>query len=89
MFGLSYFKFPKGLLPKEWDLNWGTYMTNDENLNLVLILVCLYIVFKKKNSMQLAEEFDAHPKKAIWMSFLFVLSILGLNRVTDFIYFNF
>ena len=64
-------------------------MTNNENLNLVMLIICLYIVFKNKNSMQLAKEFKGRKIDALWISFLFVLSLMGLNRVSDFIYFNF
>lgn len=93
MFGLTYFQLPKGIFPKDFTNSIGAevgpFMTNDENLNLLLIFVCLFIVFKFKNSMQLMDEFKPNTKVAIGISFIFVLSILGLNRVTDFIYFNF
>ena len=93
MFGFTYVKFPKGILPEnvlvDLNLNVGSLMTNNENLNLVMLIICLYIVFKNKNSMQLAKEFKGRKIDALWISFLFVLSLMGLNRVSDFIYFNF
>ncbi len=93
MFGLSYFQFPKGIvsrdLIKSWGIELGPYMNNDENLNLILVLVCLFIVFKKENSMALMDNFKPNRRLAIQISFIFVLCLLGLNRMSDFIYFNF
>ncbi|MAX65668.1 MAG: MBOAT family O-acyltransferase [Bacteriovoracaceae bacterium] len=93
MFGLTYFKIPKGLISEELILKSGAiigpHMNNDQNLNLIFIIVSLYIVFKLKNSMQLMQEFKPQTKTALFMSFIFVLCLFGLNRVSDFIYFNF
>ncbi len=93
MFGFTYFQIPKGLIPNQTVVNLGaklgSYMNNDENFNLILLIISLFIVFKTKNSMKLMEEFKPSKKLALWTSFLFVLCLLGLNRVTDFIYFNF
>jgi alginate O-acetyltransferase complex protein AlgI len=93
MFGFTYIKVPKGIISTDLinqiGAKVGPHMNNDENLNLALLLICLYIVFKLKNSMQLLENFAPTKKIAVATGFVFVLCVLGLNRVTDFIYFNF
>ena len=93
MFGFTYLQIPKGIMAKDTILNLGaqvgSYMNNDENFNVLLILISIFIVFKLKNSMQLMKEFKPSTKLSLWISLLFVLSLMGLNRVSDFIYFNF
>lgn len=93
MFGLTYFKIPKGIISNEMINSFGMklapHMNNDENFNLILILVCIFIVFKKKNSMYLMDNFKPSNKLAITLGFAFTLCLLGLNRISDFIYFNF
>lgn len=93
MAGLTYFQIPKGILPKDTIKSLGAevgqLMNNTENLNLVMILICLWIVFKKKNSMEMMDKFVGTNRLAILSGVIFTLSILGLSRVTDFIYFNF
>lgn len=93
MFGFSGFQFPKGMLSNQDVISMGAelgpHMNNDENLNVLMIIICLWIVFKTKNSMYLMDNFKPTKRLAISISFVFVLSLLGLNRVSDFIYFNF
>lgn len=93
MFGLTYLQLPKGLFSTEFITRLGAsiggHMNNDENFNFMLILISLFIIFKCKNSMQLMEEFIPRKRLSIYISLLFVLSLMGLNRVSDFIYFNF
>lgn len=93
MFGFTYFKIPKGILDKSTiksiGAEIGPYMNDDQNLNLIMLITSLVIVFKCKNSMQLMDNFKPSSKLAIYMAILFSLSLMGLNRVTDFIYFNF
>lgn len=93
MFGLTYLKIPKGILGHDTILTLGaqigSYMNNDENMNLIFILISFWIVFKCKNSMELMKEFKSEQKLAIYSGVLFILCVFGLNRVSDFIYFNF
>ena len=93
MLGLSFFKFPKGMISNDaitsLGAQLGQHMNNDENLNLLMIIVCLFIVFKFKNSMELSDNFKPSLKVAMACAFMFVISLFGMNRVSDFIYFNF
>ena len=93
MFGFSGFQMPKGILSTEFmnsvGIKYGPRMINDENLHLGLILVSLFIVKKFKNSFEYSQSFKPTHKLAIVSSVMFVLCIFGLNRLTEFIYFNF
>jgi alginate O-acetyltransferase complex protein AlgI len=93
MFGATYLQIPKGIMDaatiKDLGATVGQYMNNDQNLNLIMIIVCLFIVFKTRNSMERMKGFNPTNKLAVWCGFMFVLSLFGINRVSDFIYFNF
>ena len=93
MFGMTYFQIPKGIMKPEKTLELGAqvgqYMNNDQNLNLLFIVVFLFVVFMAKNSVERAKEFKATTKTSIILSFMFIISLFGINRVSDFIYFNF
>jgi D-alanyl-lipoteichoic acid acyltransferase DltB (MBOAT superfamily) len=93
MIGMSGFVMPKGILStkllKSWGIEYGTYMTNDENLTLALIIIGFIIVTKFKNSTELLDEFKESQSKAFWTACMFIFCIFGLNRLTEFIYFNF
>lgn len=93
MLGLSYFKLPKGLFSVEFTQNIGAvvgqHMNNDENLNLLMLIVGLIICFKTSNSMQRRDNFKPSTKLAFLGALMFSLSLFGINRVSDFIYFNF
>jgi D-alanyl-lipoteichoic acid acyltransferase DltB (MBOAT superfamily) len=93
MLGLSGFVMPKGLIStstlRSWDIKYGSYMTNDENLILALIIIGFFIVLRFKNSNELLDSFTESKTKAFMTAGMFVLCIFGLNRLTEFIYFNF
>jgi alginate O-acetyltransferase complex protein AlgI len=93
MWGFSGFKMPKGILSTQimdkLGIEYGARMINDENLQVALILVCFFIIKKFKNSTELANDFKPNHKMAILSSMMFVLCLFGLNRLTEFIYFNF
>jgi len=93
MLGLNGVSFPKGILSldkiKSMGMEVSHYMTNDENLNLGLILLAIFICLKAKNSMQIMKEFEPTPKLAFKAASMFVLCIFGLNKLSEFIYFNF
>ena len=93
MFGLTYLQIPKGIMSQELIIALGAqvgqYMNNDQNLNLLMIMICSIIVFTFKNSKQKLEEFSPSFKTALITATMFSLSLFGMNRVSDFIYFNF
>lgn len=93
MFGFTYLQIPKGILKvstiESLGATVGQYMNNDQNLNLLLLILVTVLVFKSKNSMDYRKNFVPTRKLAICSAFLFIISLFGINRVSDFIYFNF
>lgn len=93
MFDFSNVRIPKGIVKtatlQKWGADIGQHMNNDENLNLLMLIVCLVVVFKAKNSMQKAETFNPTYKTSFVLAFMFIISLYGINRVSEFIYFNF
>jgi alginate O-acetyltransferase complex protein AlgI len=91
MLGLQGLQFPKMGVKFISDMGFkmGPYMTNDENLQLALTLAGLAIIFKADNAMKLQERFLPRKRLAIIAGLAFVMCLFGLNRVSEFIYFNF
>lgn len=56
---------------------------------VVILIALLYVIFKCKNSNQMYEEFRLSKKNLIFIIILFVISVVHLNKVSTFIYFNF
>jgi len=56
---------------------------------ILLFVVFLPIVFFAKNSSERAESFKPSVKVALAMAVLFIVSLLYLNRISEFLYFNF
>lgn len=93
MFGLTGFQFPKGIVSKSFlrenEIEIGSYMTGEQNLILLMLVVCFIGVWKMKNSTEQIQMFNMSKSYAFRGALMFVISIFGLNRVTEFIYFNF
>lgn len=93
MLGLNGFVFPKGMISKQmiadFGMKVGHYMTNDENINLLMILVGIGLCMKAKNSMKLMSEFSPSNKLSMFTAAMFVLCVFGMNKISEFIYFNF
>jgi D-alanyl-lipoteichoic acid acyltransferase DltB (MBOAT superfamily) len=93
MLGLSGVVFPKGIVSRElitsMGLTLGQHMSNDANLNLAFLALGLVVVFKAKNSLELMKDFEPRTSHAFSMALMLVMSLFGLNRISEFIYFNF
>ena len=91
MLGLQGVQLPKMGIPLLTQLGakMGPYMSNDENLQLLLIIVSFIIIFKAQNSNALQQNFKPRKRLAVITGFMFVICLFGLNRVSEFIYFNF
>ncbi len=94
MIGLNGIQLPKmgiGFLLKlkEYGVKFGPYMTNDQNIQLGFIILCFVIIFKVKSTIDYEASYQSKTLQTIAVSILFVLGLFGLNRVSDFIYFNF
>jgi alginate O-acetyltransferase complex protein AlgI len=64
--------------------------TLDETNNmLVTLLIGIFIVFKFPNTIQMAKSFDTGVKEMTLFVFIMAYSLLHLNNMTEFLYFNF
>lgn len=94
MIGASGFVIPKigiksvGIL-KEYGWKMGTYLYPDDYLLLVVLIGTFVGIYKFKNTSELQSEFKPEPKYAIACGIAFVFCLFGMNRITEFIYFNF
>jgi len=91
MMGLQGFQIPKMGIDflTRLGAKMGPYMTNDQNLQLAFILVGFWAIFKVSNLSEKAKIFIPTTRLAILSSVIFVFCLFGLNRVSEFIYFNF
>ena len=94
MLGMQGLHIPKlGIKPllalKEYGAKIGPYMTNDENIQLLMIVLAFLLIFKGKNSLELETSYQPKTKLTMAAAALFVLCLFGMNRVSEFIYFNF
>lgn len=94
MAGLNGFKLPAAfasIVPSLQSITsphliWGLY---DISLYIAAILIAFVIVLSQRNSIEMMESFRPTWKHAAFSAAITVITILSLNKVSDFIYFNF
>lgn len=94
MMGLTGVMIPKMIIKsvgplKQFGWKMGTYLQPDDYFLMVLFLGAFYIMHKAKNSLELEKEFKPSTKVAVACGIAFVFCLFGMNRITEFIYFNF
>jgi D-alanyl-lipoteichoic acid acyltransferase DltB (MBOAT superfamily) len=94
MIGLSGVVVPKigiktvGAL-QDFGFKIGTYLYPDDYLLLAMLAGVFWIIFKTKNSGELEKSFKPDTKIAFVCGVAFVFCLFGMNKITEFIYFNF
>ncbi len=73
------------------DLNFGPWLQNiyAENKVILYIVLSIILVSTMKNSNELVRSLELNKRTAIFASLLFVLSVLSMNKASEFLYFNF
>lgn len=98
MFGVNGVIVPEKLAAKlaflrEYGIEFGAWLKNIniscDRYTLMEIMMYMAICFLMKNSNELVKEFRPTGKYALFISILIVISVLNLNRTSEFIYFNF
>jgi alginate O-acetyltransferase complex protein AlgI len=92
MFNIKTFTFPQGVsvLLNQWFGTKFIYTSYYFDLKIVFWLgITLLIVLFTKNSIEKYQHFKLNYKNAILISVLTVVSLFYLNRVSEFLYFNF
>jgi D-alanyl-lipoteichoic acid acyltransferase DltB (MBOAT superfamily) len=74
---------------KDYGFKMGGYLLPDDYFFLLLMLGCFVAIFKVKNSLELEKGFHPTTKIAMACALSFVLCLFGMNKITEFIYFNF
>lgn len=67
----------------------GTYLYPEDYLLIVMFLCVFWIMHKAKNSGELEKAFRPDTKVAVVCGVAFVFCLFGMNKITEFIYFNF
>jgi len=62
---------------------------NGDRWTLIFLVFAFIIILYFKNSMEKLEQFSLNYKTLFFSLFLFLFSILSLNKVSEFLYFNF
>jgi alginate O-acetyltransferase complex protein AlgI len=65
---------------------WGLY---DMAVYIGIIFVFLIVILRQRNSIEMMEAFRPTWKHAAFSAVITIITILSLNKVSDFIYFNF
>ena len=92
MFSLDNVVLPKFLESKlgflaQYDVEFGFFYWYMETI--IWIPIILVLVLFSKNSMQRAESFSLNLKTAFFTGFILTAGIVSLNKVSEFLYFNF
>ncbi|HLO25152.1 MAG TPA: MBOAT family O-acyltransferase [Geobacteraceae bacterium] len=80
-------RFDVGQLPSAGGVSFLKAVVNDRNM--IVLLLLLVLVLAGKNSTAMARDFRPTFKNALFAAILAVTSILSLQKITEFIYFNF
>ena len=94
MFGFDGFIIPKigfksvGFL-KDFGFKIGPYLYPVDYLMILFFILSFFLIHQTKNSLQLEKEIKINGKMGVLCGIAFVLSLFGMNKITEFIYFNF
>ncbi len=96
MFGQSGVILPTSLLNQlgslaEYGIDFASLSVRFQDINqaVVLLVLFLFIAVFMRNSMEMKDRFRPSWKTALFISGLATYAILNLNKVSEFIYFNF
>ncbi len=76
---------------KNYGIHFGKFLVNIDSgkESLIMVIVVLLITLSAKNSMAITKRLTPSLKYSILMSVMVIISILFLNRTSEFIYFRF
>ena len=96
MFGFNGVILPSSLSNRlgflsAYGVDFASLSVSFQNIDQAAVLVVLFILMVAfmKNSMEMKEQFQPDWKTVIFISILATYAILNLNKVSEFIYFNF
>lgn len=74
---------------KEFGWKMGSYLYPDDYVMILMMIGAFWAIHKLQNSSELEKNFKPQTKVAIACGVAFALCLFGMNRITEFIYFNF
>jgi len=96
MSGLSGIVLPNALSDKvfflsQYGVEFGDFVKNiqGDKFTFIWIIVGFIVILFFKNSMEIRDHFILNCKTAVFSGLLFLYAILSLNKVSEFLYFNF
>jgi len=96
MFSLNHIVLPTFLESKltflhQYHIGFGNYLVNIQGKTetYLWIIITLIVLLYFKNSIERVERLQLNYRTALFASGAFILSIIYLNRASEFLYFNF
>lgn len=96
MAGMTGINLPGALATKlsfltQYGVDFGNFIlsTGGDTYTLVWLIAAMVFVLVFKNSVELAHSFKISYKTVWFSGILFVVSVLSMNKVSEFLYFNF
>ncbi|GIT98083.1 MBOAT family protein [Sulfurovum sp. TSL1] len=96
MIGMTGITLPYGVstkLPilKQYDIKFGNFITETggDKYTFIWLISAGVLVLAFKNSMELMESFKISNKTMWFSGILFSVGVLSMNKVSEFLYFNF
>lgn len=94
MIGLDGFVIPKigiksvGFL-KDYGFKIGTYLYPADYFLILFFIAIFYMILKSDNSLSFEKKIRPGARMGIACGIGFILCLFGMNKITEFIYFNF
>ena len=96
MFSLKHIVLPTFLESKlqflgQYNIEFGNFLTSvgGKRETLLWLFFAFIIILRFKNSIEKLESFKLNYKTALFSATAFTLSVIYLNKVSEFLYFNF
>ena len=74
---------------KQFGWKMGSYLYPDDYFFIFMLIGAFFVLHKTRNSLELEKSFVPSTKMALLCGLAFVFCFFGMNRITEFIYFNF
>ncbi len=96
MSGMTDINLPSALATKlsfltQYGVDFGNFILNTggDTYTFIWLIAGMVFVLAFRNSMELADRFKVSYKTVWFSGILFVVSVLSMNKVSEFLYFNF
>jgi phosphoglycerol transferase MdoB-like AlkP superfamily enzyme len=74
---------------KDFGFEIGTYLYPNDYLLILALVATFFVIHRSRNSLELEAQVRPGGKLGVVAGVAFVVCLFGMNRITEFIYFNF